>query len=204
MRIIDTKGQLCPAPLIAAKRALKETKSGESFTLLTDSQTSFNNVCRFLKDNNTDFQSKEAEGIWTLTITKKEGDTTPVKAEDYCTSTTSHFEKGNFIVVISSDKMGEGDESLGILLIGNFIKALKDLDRLPQKMIFYNKGVTLAVSASPVIDHLKDLEKMGVEILLCSTCVNHYSLESMVSVGSLSNIYSITEIMASAGNIVRP
>ena len=26
MRIVDTKGQLCPAPLIAAKKALKETQ----------------------------------------------------------------------------------------------------------------------------------------------------------------------------------
>ena len=36
MRIIDTKGQLCPAPLIATKKALKETILGESFIVLTD------------------------------------------------------------------------------------------------------------------------------------------------------------------------
>ena len=204
MRIIDTKGQLCPAPLIATKKALKETILGESFIVLTDNQTSFNNLSRFFKDNNTDFKSSEADGVWTLTITKKALDTSPVKAEDYCASTTSHFEKGDFIVVISSDKMGEGDEALGHLLISNFIKSLKDLDKLPQKMIFYNKGVMLAISASPVIDHLKDLENMGVEILLCSTCVNHYSVESVVAAGTISNMYAIAEAMVNAGNIVKP
>ena len=74
MRIVDTKGQLCPAPLIAAKRALKETPDGESFQLLIDNQTSFNNVSRFLKDNNTVFQTGEADGVWTLTITRGRAD----------------------------------------------------------------------------------------------------------------------------------
>ena len=71
-------------------------------------------------------------------------------------------------------------------------------------MIFYNKGVMLAISASPVIDHLKDLENMGVEILLCSTCVNHYSVESVVAAGTISNMYAIAEAMVNAGNIVKP
>ncbi len=204
MRIVDTKGQLCPAPLIATKRALKETAVGESFTVLTDNQTSFNNLTRFLKDNYEDFQVSETAGVWTLTITKTTGDVTLAKAEEYCNSSVSHFQKGNFIVVLASDKMGEGDDELGHLLMTNFIKALKDLDILPQKMVFYNSGVKLAANGSPVIEHLKDLEKMGVELLLCATCVNHYSIESIVGAGTLSNIYAIAEVMASAGNIVRP
>jgi selenium metabolism protein YedF len=89
-------------------------------------------------------------------------------------------------------------------LISNFIKALKDLDKLPQHMVFYNKGVTLAVKNSPVIEHIKDLEKMGVEIHLCATCVNYYKLEKYVEVGTLSNMYSIAELMAAAGNVIRP
>ena len=204
MRIVDTKGQLCPAPLIAAKKALKETAVGESFMVLTDNQTSFNNLSRFLKDNNTSFLVSVTGGVWTLTITKTTGDITPLKAEEYCNSSISHFQKGDFIIVVTSDKMGEGDDDLGHLLMSNFINALKDLDRLPQKMVFYNKGVTLVTHNSPVIDRLKDLEKMGVEILLCATCVNHYSLEASVGAGILSNMYNIAEVMASAGNIVRP
>jgi selenium metabolism protein YedF len=204
MRIVDTKGQLCPAPLIATKKALKETAVGESFIVLTDNQISFNNMSRFLKDNNADFLVSETEGEWTLTITKTSRNTTTAKAEEYCTSSISHFQKGDFIVVVTSDKMGEGDDDLGHLLMKNFIKALKDLNKLPQKMVFYNNGVKLAAKGSPVIEYLKDLEKMGVELLLCATCVNHYSLESSVVAGTLSNMYTIAEVMASAGNILRP
>lgn len=204
MRIVDTKGQLCPAPLIAAKKALKETAAGESFIVLTDNQTSFDNLSRFLKDNKADFQVSESGGIWTLTVTRTTGDLSQTRAEDYCAPEISHFEKGNFVVVISSDKMGEGDVQLGHLLMNNFIKALKDLDKLPQKMVFYNNGVKLGTDKSPVIEHLRDLEKMGVELILCSTCVNHYSLESVIGVGTVSNMYVIAEVMASAGIIVRP
>ena len=58
--------------------------------------------------------------------------------------------------------------------------------------------------SSPVIEHLMDLEKMGVELLLCATCVNHYSLEASIVTGTLSNMYTIAEVMASAGHIIRP
>jgi selenium metabolism protein YedF len=204
MRIVDTKGQLCPAPLIAAKRALKETAEGESFIVLTDNKTSFDNLSRFLKDNRAEFQVSETGGVWTLTIRKTTVDIIQTNAEKYCAPEITHFEKGNYVVAITSDKMGEGDDDLGHLLISNFIKALKDLEKLPQHIVFYNKGVTLAVKDSPVIEHIKDLDKMGVELHLCATCVNHYKLENNVVVGTLSNMYSIAEIMASAGSVIKP
>jgi selenium metabolism protein YedF len=204
MRIVDTKGQLCPAPLIAAKKALKETPAGESFVILTDNQTSFDNLSRFLKDNKADFQVSESGGVWTLTTRKTTSNVIQPKTEEYCTSSISHFQKGDFVIVISSDKMGEGDDQLGHLLMANFIKALKDLDKLPQKMVFYNNGVRLATKSSPVIEHLRDLEKMGVDLMLCATCVNYYSLESAIGAGTLSNMYTIADVMASTGNIIKP
>jgi selenium metabolism protein YedF len=197
MRIVDTKGQLCPAPLIAAKKALKETAEGESFVVLTDNQTSFDNLRHFLKDNNAEFLISEEGGTWSLTVTK----TTP---EEYCNSPFTHFEKGNFIVVVSSDKMGEGDDELGHLLMINFIKALKDLDKLPSKIVFYNNGVKLATKSSPAIEHLRDLEKMGVELMLCATCVNYYCLETVVGAGNVSNMFSIADAMASSDKVIRP
>jgi selenium metabolism protein YedF len=204
MRIVDTKGQLCPAPLIATKRALKETPAGGSFILLIDNKVSFNNVSRFLNDNNTGFQVIEEDGVWKMTVTRSDGDLMKPDAEAYCAPEIAHFDKGDFVVAISSDKMGEGDEVLGRLLMVNFIKALKDLDKLPYKVVFYNNGVKLGVKDSPVIGDLKDLEKMGVELLFCATCVNHYSLETLVTEGTLSNMYVIAALMASAGNVVKP
>lgn len=70
MRIVDTKGQQCPAPLIATKKTLKELNTGESFKVLTDSKSASENISRFLKDNGIMFSVEESNGVWTLQITK--------------------------------------------------------------------------------------------------------------------------------------
>lgn len=204
MRIVDTKGQLCPAPLIATKRALKETKPGESFMVLTDTQTSFSNVSRFLKDNNIQFTSGETEGVWTLTVAETSGELSKPNAEEYCNVDVPHFQKGDFVVAISSDKMGDGDADLGTLLMTNFVKAVHDLDILPSKMVFYNRGVFLGKKNTEVIELLKDLERMGVALFLCGTCINHYSLKEEIAVGTISNMFEIAQIMSSAGKVIKP
>ncbi len=204
MLIVNTSGQLCPAPLIATKRALRETAPGESFQVITDNLTSFSNISRFLHDNNVGFSYTESNGIWTLTVNKRGSTGETTDPSEYCATAIPHFSKGPYIVVFSSDKMGEGDDSLGKLLIGNFIRAIKDLDLLPEKIVFYNSGVQLVSDKSPVAVHLEELEKMGVTLLVCETCSKHYSIVGSISAGVLSNMFEIAQTMASAGNIVKP
>jgi selenium metabolism protein YedF len=204
MQIIDTKGQQCPAPLIATKRALREAHTGENFKVVTDNKTALDNISRFLKDNQAGYSVAEKGGIWTITITKSNPEISLTNAEAYCATEIPHFSQGDFIIVFNSDKMGEGDEELGRLLITNFIKAIKDLDVLPGKMIFYNNGVKLGSIDSPVYEHLKEIEKMGVGMLLCATCAKYYSLEEKIQVGTLSNMFEIAQVMASSGNIIKP
>jgi hypothetical protein len=44
MKIVDTKGQKCPKPIVETKKALRESKSGETFKVVTDNKTSFANM----------------------------------------------------------------------------------------------------------------------------------------------------------------
>ena len=164
MKITDTRGLQCPAPIIAARKALRETAEGEMFRLLTDSKTSLDNLKRYLKDNMAEFTVKETDGEWILDIRKGMAGKTEAEvkaevkgkaevkaevegdgeyrqeAEMYCNISVPHFTKGDFVIVFSSDKMGEGDEELGDILMANFIKAIKDLDALPSAMLFYKIG----------------------------------------------------------------
>lgn len=204
MKVVDTKGQQCPAPLIATRKALRESKEGESFCILIDNKTSFDNVSRFLRDNNIPFSSEEKSGVWTLIVTKSGSAEPAGDLEKYCSVTVPHFSKGDFVVVFSSEKMGTGDDDLGTLLMTNFFKAIRDLDILPSKMLFYNSGVKLGTSSSPVHDHLVEIEKMGVGLLFCGTCVSHFKLQEKIKIGVLSNMFEITQVMASAGNVVKP
>ena len=204
MLIVDTSGQLCPAPLIATKRALRETAAGESFQVITDNRTSFSNISRFLRDNNLGFSFTESDGIWTLTVNTTGSTEETTDPSEYCKTDIPHFSKGNYIVVFSSDKMGEGDDDLGSLLMSNFIRAVKELDLLPDKMVFYNSGVHLVSEKSLVAGHLKELEKMGVTLLVCETCAKHYAIVERISAGILSNMFEIAQAMSSAGNIIKP
>lgn len=107
-------------------------------------------------------------------------------------------------MVVSSDRMGSGNDELGKVLIKGFIFAVTQLDTLPKKMLFYNGGATLTAEGSDSLEDLKSLEAQGVEILTCGTCLDYYHLKEKLAVGSVTNMYAIVEAMAEAGRIIRP
>ena len=53
-------------------------------------------------------------------------------------------------------------------------------------------------------EDLKTLEKNGVEILACGTCLNHYQMQSKLVVGNVTNMYEIAQKMAGATKVIRP
>ena len=112
--------------------------------------------------------------------------------------------RSNKVVVIASDKMGEGDEALGTLLMKGFVFALTQQDELPATILFYNGGAKLTCENAPTLEDIKSLEAQGVEILTCGTCLNHYGLAEKLQVGGVTNMYVIAEKMLQASLIVKP
>jgi hypothetical protein len=45
---------------------------------------------------------------------------------------------------------------------------------------------------------------MGVEVLVCGTCLDHFGINDKLAVGNVSNMYSIIETLSKAGRILRP
>lgn len=107
-------------------------------------------------------------------------------------------------MVLASDQMGFGGEELGRILMKGFVYALTELDILPDKILLYNSGVKLAVRGSDSLGDLQKLEKQGVEILNCGTCLDFYQLSDQVAVGSVTNMYEIAESQMKAGTIIQP
>ncbi len=108
------------------------------------------------------------------------------------------------MVVVSSDRMGEGNDELGKVLMKGFIFAVTQLDTLPKTMLFYNGGATLTAEGSDSLEDLKSLEAQGVEVMTCGTCLDYYGLKEKLQVGTVTNMYSIVETMANAGRIIKP
>lgn len=108
------------------------------------------------------------------------------------------------VVVVSSDRMGSGDEELGTVLMKGFLFALTQLTELPGKILFYNGGARLTCKGSESVEDLKAMERQGVEILTCGTCLDYYGLKEKLEVGGVTNMYTIVETMNQAGKLVRP
>ena len=66
------------------------------------------------------------------------------------------------MVVLCSNKMGEGDEALGKILIKGYIYALTQLDELPKTVLMYNSGIFLACEGSESLEDLKTLEQIVI------------------------------------------
>ena len=129
------------------------------------------------------------------------------KAADYQDCKVPVLENGirkGMVVVLSSDTMGTGDEKLGKTLMKGFVYALTQQDVLPETILMYNGGAFLSCRGSDSVQDLKDLEKKGVKILTCGTCLNYYELGEKLEVGTVTNLYEIAEKETAASLIIRP
>jgi len=113
-------------------------------------------------------------------------------------------EKGKIVIFIGSEVMGRGDEELGRILMSAFLDTLSQFMPPIEKVIFVNSGVKLAVEGSPVLDQLRNLEQIGIQILCCGTCLNYFGLKEKLDVGEVSNMYAIIEALSRAQKVLTP
>lgn len=188
---VNAVGEVCPKPVIMTKKALKEIESGV-VEVSVDNQTSKENVEKMAKEMGHTFETKEEGNVFVITITKA-GE----KQEN-------SSEEENIVISIGSDKMGEGEDELGKILIKGFIYALTEAETLPKTVLLYNKGVLLASTFEDTVKDLKVLEERGVEILSCGTCANFYHVQDQIKVGTLTNMYTILERQMKAAKVIKP
>ena len=200
MREVDAKGLICPKPLILTKKMLNEVSVNEQFIVLIDNETSKTNVRRFLKDNKAKVEFTREDNTYRLLVTKLEENISHSEAENF--SELHRTKKGNHIYILKTRSVA--NDELGEMLTNGFLDTIKEVEPLPDKLIFYHEGVFLTLDDSPVLDKLKVLESLGVEILICGNCVNYYDVVDRVSVGKVSNAYDILQAMTNAGHLIYP
>jgi sulfur relay (sulfurtransferase) complex TusBCD TusD component (DsrE family) len=98
--------------------------------------------------------------------------------------------------------MGEADQTLQHKLIDTYLKLLDEHDVLPGAICFYTEGVHLVVEGSPVLDTLTSLEKKGVRLILCATCLNYFNLTAKVKVGIVGGMGDILEAQRQADKVI--
>lgn len=117
-------------------------------------------------------------------------------------SRTSREKSKGTVVFIRSDRLGRGDDELGFNLIMNFIHHLGEVEPAPSVVIMMNSGVKLVVEGSEVLENLERLEKKGVTILACGTCLNFFNIKERQRVGKASNMAEITGALLNASKVI--
>lgn len=97
------------------------------------------------------------------------------------------------IILVTKDYLGEGSEELGRTLMKTFWNCLVEADTYPKAIYFINSAVKMVCVTSDYIDVLKQLVTAGVDIAACGICLNYYGLTDCVAVGTITNMYTITE-----------
>ena len=158
MKTIDTRGRLCPEPLIMTKRAISGAGPGDEFEVLTDNPTALSNLKSYLTELGIVFRT--------------EGDTV------------------RFVLagVPSGAAAGTPDPVCGT----------------PSRSVPVSGHGDYCVAVSDTVAALKELERRGVKILVCGTCLDFYDAKERLAVGTVSNMFKITEVLAGAGHVVYP
>ena len=200
MITVNAMGDNCPIPVIKTKKAIAALTGPETIEVLVDNEIAVQNVTKMASGSGGKVTSEKlGDAEFKVTI-EMEGAPAADEAEAVCVPDA----RDNTVVVVSSDRMGSGNDELGKVLIKGFIFAVTQLDTLPKTMLFYNGGATLTTEDSDSLEDLKSLEAQGVEIMTCGTCLDYYGLKDKLAVGTVTNMYSIVETKAKAGRIVRP
>jgi selenium metabolism protein YedF len=196
---VDARGLRCPQPLMLAKKALEGIGDGESLRVLVDNEIARDNLIRFLRDHGMTPELSFAEGVYALGLEKAAGTTHLGDAAAYC---APEKPAAGPVVVINHHGMGSGSEELGKILLQACVNTLKEVSPLPSTILCYNAGVFAAVEGAPTVPALAALEKLGVTILVCGTCVDYFELKGRIAVGTISNMYDILQQLSTAARII--
>ena len=195
MKTIDCRGQACPAPVIATKKALEESASG--ICVLVDDGAPRENVTRFAQNRGYQVTETTEAGGWSLILSDS---THTSRAEQEIPAPAVQGER---VLLVTSDRLGEGPEELGRLLMKNFLFTLLETQQQPDRILFLNSGVLLATEGAETVEALKRLEERGVELLACGVCLDYLKKKDQLAVGLVTNMFSTAEHLLAAASVIK-
>lgn len=191
---VDARGLACPKPVINTKKELDKLNEGVVITTV-DNTIAKENLFKLANSLKCEVSVvREEDGEIDVQIVKGEA-----SAE---VEVKNNEELSDQVVLITSDRMGSGNDELGKVLIKGFIYTLTETKPYPKAVVLVNGGVTLSTENEATIENLQILEEKGVTVLSCGTCLDYYGLKDSLKAGSVSNMYDIVETLKSASNTI--
>lgn len=194
---IDARGLSCPAPVLQAKETI-DKESPDSITVLVNNEAAKQNVIRFLESQNYGV-SVEQVGTDFHVSGKREGES----GTSECRVTgLPQIDRNKIMVMVTTDRIGHGDDELGSKLMSAFLKTLKEMGDDLWRLVFLNDGVKLTAEDTEKLASLRELEENGVVILVCGTCLDHFNLLEKKQVGETTNMLDVVTAMQLADKVI--
>lgn len=190
MNTVDCRNMSCPAPVIAVKKALEQQTE---IRVQLDDGAPRENVARFARNRGYEVSEMRQDGGWLLAISA--GDTSPAGM--------AAPEPDETVLLFTSDRLGDGPDELGRLLMKNLLFSLLESRNLPTRMLFMNSGVTLTCEGSDVLEAFEKLAGMGVEILSCGLCLDFFGIKDKLRSGATTNMLTTVETLLSTARVIR-
>lgn len=192
---IDARGQNCPMPVIMAKKQIEQ--GGKFFTVQVDNKIAVENLKKFASSQGYGISIEQANGDFNVKFSSG-----CEECEEILVRVENRKPLGDWCVFVNKSTIGVGDEELGQSLMKMFLYTISESNDYPKSIIFMNDGVKVPILNKQASEHLKELEQIGVELLVCGACLNFYGLQEKLSVGKISNMYEIVEAMKSAAKVI--
>ena len=200
MEQLDCRGLACPQPVMRSRDAV--AGGAQALEVLVDNEPARENLRRFFEGRGFSVAAKqEGPDCWRITATADAAAPVPQQATEI-----SPAAEGNSrtLVLITTETIGRGDDTLGGKLMGNFLATLPELGPRLWRIVLINGGVKLASNPGAALDALKKMEAEGVSILVCGACLGHFGLLEAKAVGETSNMLDIVTSLDLAGKVIRP
>ncbi|MDL2267573.1 sulfurtransferase-like selenium metabolism protein YedF [Desulfovibrio sp. OttesenSCG-928-G15] len=205
--ILNCQNLPCPQPVMKLNELLKTSRPAD-IEVIVDNEAGLENVSRFLRSKSYSVGEQREGALWRIHAHTDAVDVAPVSLNE-SKDGFSHYdglpeaEDMRTLVMIISPVFGSGDDTLGGKLMKNFLGTLPEMGNALWRIILLNGGVTLAAEGSHVLTELQALEKSGVDILVCGTCLEHFGLLPQKAVGQTTNMLDVVTSMEMAYKIIR-
>ena len=196
---LDYSQHQCPYPVVETRKQIL-ANPGASLVVLVGDQAGRDNVSRLATKMGYRTAAIEAGNNFQLTLTPEDSKEQVTQSEPISATPVT----GKTVIYCGSDRMGDGDDQFGRVLMINFLTTLLEMDPLPDIILFVNSGIDLTTQGSAVLEALRTLESRGVDIASCGLCLDFYQKKDQLQVGRVTNMYEMVEVQCQAGRVITP
>lgn len=194
---IDITRLVCNDPVMKVKSVLEQIKEKNIVVskIAIFGDYALEDVENFLINNGYIIETVGDENRFSITLKGKE----EIEVLEFLEEKVISLE--DKILFLKDDRVGENE--FGKRLLDRLFVALAKGSVFPKEILLLNRAVLLCADSSrETMEELQYMQRKGVKILACKTCLEHYGVLNRMSVGEISSASVIMQKMMGSSGVI--